>query len=550
VAVFISIFQRYSPKTLKSRDKILKTKKMKIIKTIFLVLLNTCFSYAQNWNEIIKVAASDRSTSDYFGYSIAISGEYAIVGAYQDGEDVTGKNSKSRAGSAYIYKITNGIWTQQQKIVASDRAFGDNFGMKVAISGNYAVVGAPFEDEDALGGNTASGAGSVYIFKQTNGIWTQQQKIVASDRATSDGFGSVAIDGDYIIVGASGNPKDILGGDIKINAGAAYIFKQTNGTWSQQQKIVATDRTEQVRFGNSVSISGDYILVGAWLDDNDASGANAKVESGSAYIFKQTNGIWSQQQKIVASDRSANDGFGTSVSISGNYAILGTNGESEDEIGGNTKLGAGSAYIFKLTNSIWTQQQKIVASDRASNDGFGGSVSISGDYAIAGAYLNNSDVLGVFAINGSGSAYIFKQANGIWTQQQKIVASDRAADDNFGISVAISNKYVCVGAYLDDAIGTNPNQGNAGSAYIFEFSLPTGYISDESTTKFPYSYVEEGLVRIVGLPSGTHVSLINMSGEEVSQTTANENITNLPVSITGLYLVRAGFFNSKVVVNK
>jgi hypothetical protein len=409
------------------------------------------------------------ATNDNFGYSVAINGDYAIVGAYQEDEDASGASLLSGAGSAYIFKKTAGLWAQQQKIVASDRAADDRFGYSVAISGDYAIVGAHLEDEDASGGATASGAGSAYIFKQTAGLWVQQQKIVASDRAGADLFGSsVAISGDYAIVGAYSEDQDASGGAPLSAAGSAYIFKQTGGVWAQQQKIVASDRAVDDNFGYSVSISGDYAIVGAYQEDENPSGGATATDAGSAYIFKQTGGVWAQQQKIVAADRATLDNFGYSVAIHGDYAIVGAYQEDQDASGGASLSAAGSAYIFQQTAGVWVQQQKIVAADRAATDFFGFSVAISGDHAIVGAYQEDHDANGGAAVTVAGSAYVFKQTAGVWAQQQKIVASDRAADDRFGYCVAISGKYAIVGAPFEDHDASGANMiTNTGSAYIF-----------------------------------------------------------------------------------
>jgi hypothetical protein len=432
--------------------------------------------FAQNWNQIIKVVASDRAVDDEFGRSVAISGDYAIVGAALECHNATGGDSLYRAGSAYIFKNNAGTWTQMQKIVASDRGATDMFGITVAISGDYAIVGANGEDEDATGGNTLSLSGSAYIFKNIAGTWSQVQKIVASDRAINDLFGgSVSISGDYAIVGASNEDHDASGGNTLNLSGSAYIFKNIAGTWSQVQKIVASDRGASDYFGNSVAISGDYAIVGAYLEDHDVTGGNTLSNAGSAYIFKNTLGTWSQVQKIVASDRGGEDRFGYSVAISGDHAIVGAILEDNDAVGGNPASNSGSAYIFKNTAGTWSQLQKIVASDRETQDEFGFSVAISGDHAIVGAHFEDHNATGGNTLLGAGSAYIFKNTTGTWSQVQKIVASDRWTYDEFGRSVAISGDYALVSAFREDenATGGNPLI-DAGSAYIFKNCTKSG----------------------------------------------------------------------------
>ena len=145
---------------------------------------------AQNWDEIIKVAASDRAADDYFGWSVAVSGDYAVVRSPYEDEDASGGNTMNDAGSAYIFQNNSGIWEEVQKIVASDRDVSDFFGISVAVSGDYAIVGANSENEDTSGGNTMNDAGSAYIFYNNAGIWEEVQKITASDRDFNDLFGS------------------------------------------------------------------------------------------------------------------------------------------------------------------------------------------------------------------------------------------------------------------------------------------------------------------------------------------------------------------------
>jgi len=260
-----------------------------------------------------------------------------------------------------------------------------------------------------------------------SGIATETQKLVASDADSNDDFGySVSISGDYAIVGAplDGNNTDI-----------AYIFHNDGTTWNEQEKLTASDANENDYFGNSVSISGETAIVGAY-NDNDPN------NSGSAYIFHKEGTTWTQQQKLTASDAEFVS-FGSSVSISGSTAIVGAYGNDDNGIL------SGSAYIFERVGTTWTQQQKLLASDADLFDSFGWSVSISGATAIVGSPNNDN----------SGSAYIFNRKGTTWTEQEKLTASDAAANDNFGISVSISGATAIVGAWLDN---------NKGSAYIFD----------------------------------------------------------------------------------
>ena len=282
-------------------------------------------------------------------------------------------------------------------------------------------------------------SGSAYIFTRNSNAWSQQAKIKPNDGATINRFGiSVSISGDYAIVGA--NQDD----DNGANSGSAYIFTRNSNAWSQQAKIKPNDGAANDQFGLSVSISGDYAIVGADNDDDNGD------DSGSAYIFTRNDSNWSQQTKIKPNDGTNTDGFGASVSISGDYAIVGS--QFDDDNGS----ASGSAYIFTRNGSTWSQQTKIKPNDGTTVDRFGLSVSISGDYAIVGAIWDDD--------NGanSGSAYIFTRNSNAWSQQAKIKPNDGAANDQFGLSVSISGDYAIVGADNDD-----DNGDDSGSAYIF-----------------------------------------------------------------------------------
>jgi len=324
------------------------------------------------WTQQQKIQATDKQAGDFFGYSVAIDGDTAVVGAQAE------ETGATDAGSVYIFTRSGTTWTQQQKIVASDLQAWDQFGNSVSIDGDTVVVGA--NGEDTGGAN----AGAAYVFTRSGTTWTQQQKIQASDLQASDSFGtSVSISGDTVVVGAY--REDTGGAD----AGAAYVFTRSGTTWTQQQKIQASDLQASDLFGQSVSISGDTVVVGAYSEDTGGS------DAGSVYIFTRSGTTWTQQQKIQASDPEAEDTFGNSVSIDGDTVVVGAQYE---DTGGTS---AGAAYVFTRSGTTWTEQQKIVASDAQATDYFGQAVAIDGDTVVVGAYLE--DTGGAEA----GAAYIF-----------------------------------------------------------------------------------------------------------------------------------------------
>jgi streptogramin lyase len=442
----------------------------------------------EGWTQASKIVVDVRNGPDQFGKAVATYGDYAVVGAYKDADDYQNQDSLEETGSVYVFKKENGNWTQVQKISANDRSARDNFGRAVAMYGDYIVVGSVYADTDASDQNSVSDAGAVYIYKNNDGTWEFVQKIVASDRGSSDEFGtSVAIEGDTILVGAYGEDEDTTNQNTLSDAGSVYVYKNNNGTWQETQKLVASDRAEDGYFGYDISISGDNAIIGAYGDDE---------EVGSAYIFTNNSGTWQETQKIEASDRNDEVYYGASVAISGDFAIVGAYYDSYDDNNNYIEY-SGSAYVYKNNNGTWQETQKLVPNDRDESDYFGFSIAMSGDYAIFGQPDEDEDADGIDRKTEAGSAYIFKvNSSGTWEQVQKIVANDRTASDYFGFSVAMSDTSAIVGANLDgdDANGNN-NQANAGSAYIFTPPTAPTVTSTPTTTATvgtEYKYILQG----------------------------------------------------------
>ncbi len=394
------------------------------------------------WRQQRKLTADDGAAFDQFGFSVALSGDTVVVGAV--GDD-TGANSNQ--GSAYAFVIRANDLVQQQPLTAADGAALDAFGNAVAVSGDTAVVGAPF---DSIGANGAQGSAYIFTrgFTPSGAVWTLQQKLTASDGAADDRFGkSVALSGDTVVVGAY---LDDIGGNT--DQGSAYVFTRSGTVWTQQQRLTANDGASIDQFGFSVALSGDTVVAGANRDN-----IISPIDQGSAYVFTRSGTVWTQQQRLSASDGADEDNFGVSVSLSGDTMVVGAYG---DDNGAN--VDQGSAYVFTRgftpSGAVWTQQQRLTANDGAANDSFGFSVALSGDTVVVGAFLNDTG-----AIANQGAAYVFTRVGTLWLQQQRLVANDGVANDHFGFSVTISGDTAVVGAEGDDT-GANFDQG---SAYVF-----------------------------------------------------------------------------------
>ena len=320
---------------------------------------------------------------DNFGNSVAISGDYAIVGAF--GDDPSGVTN---AGSAYIYFRSGTTWSLQATLPNPEPAQNDRFGYSVAISGDYAIVGA-FEDDPS----GVTNAGSAYIYFRSGTTWSLQATLPNPAPAADDRFGfSVAISGDYAIVGAfEDDPSGVT------NAGSAYIYFRSGTTWSLQATLPNPAPAQADRFGFSVAISGDYAIVGAYFDD-----PSGVTDAGSAYIYFRNGTNWSLQATLPNPAPAGSDQFGFSVAISGDFAIVGANLDDPSGVGN-----AGSAYIYFRSGTTWSLQATLPNPAPAADDRFGFSVAISGDYAIVGANLD--DPSGVTNA-GSAYIYVNLQA--------------------------------------------------------------------------------------------------------------------------------------------
>lgn len=397
--------------------------------------------------EETKLFAADGGEGDQFGYSVALSGDTALIGVRFDDDDANGLES----GSAYVFTRSGTTWSQQARLTAADGSDRDWFGVRVALEGDTAVVPADADDSDVNGIDS----GSVYVFTRSGTIWTQQAKLTASDGAAVDLFGySVALSGDTILIGARFDDDDIMG----VDSGSVYVFTRSGTTWSQQVKLTAADGAAGDEFGYSVALSGDTAVITANADDSDFNG----VDSGSAYVFTRTGSDWSQQAKLTAADGDAGDLFGVRVALDGDTALIGSRLDDNDANG----IDSGSVYVFTRSDGTWSQQAKLTAADGGAGDWFGYTVALTENVALIGAQFNDG-------VNGvdSGSAYVFTRSGTAWSQKTKLTAADGKPGDQFGGKVAISGDTVVVGARLVDDVVRGVDSG---SVYIFTGLLDAG----------------------------------------------------------------------------
>jgi len=435
------------------------------------------------------VKALNTDAGDEFGKSVALSGDTLAVGAPFESSMATGingdqtDNSAPKSGAVYVFVRSGGIWSKQAYIKASNTDANDQFGTSVALNGDTLVVGAPFESSNSTvinfgqSDDSASYAGAVYVFVRSGGTWTQQAYVKGSNTAPSDQFGSsVALDGDTLVAGAP-------------SSGKVYMFIRSNTTWTQQGYMNAVGigfGWSVAVSGDTLAVGAPFESSNATVINGDQNDTSAP-DAGAAYVFVRSGGTWSQEAYVKAFNTDIGDNFGWSVALSGDTLAVGAPLEDSNAQGidgdqyDNSAKDAGAVYVFSRDNSAWSQQAYLKASNSDPGDNFGWSVAVSGDVLAVGAPLedSNSTLINIGQSDNSaqyaGAAYVFVRSGGIWTQQEYVKASNADPYDWFGYSVALDRGTVAVGAVQEDsdATGVNGDQTDnsaldSGAAYVFQ----------------------------------------------------------------------------------
>jgi hypothetical protein len=234
-----------------------------------------------------ELTAADGVPGDTLGYSVALSGKIAVIGAY---------GANNNTGAAYVFVQSGSTWTQQAKLTAADGVPGDETGASVAVSGNRSVIGAPYKNK---------GTGAAYVFVQSGSNWAQQAELTASDGASEAQCGfSVAVSGNTAVIGAPGRSN---------YTGAAYVYVAGGGTWTQQAELTASEGAAGDQFGYSVAVSGNIAVIGAPSFNH----------TGESYVYVHNSSTWMQRAKLVAADGGPVDYFGWSVAASGTTGTIG-----------------------------------------------------------------------------------------------------------------------------------------------------------------------------------------------------------------------------------
>ena len=384
-----------------------------------------CFALGEQ-----KVTDPHGAAGDIYGAALAIDGDMALVASEWD--DDKGTDS----GAVFVFRCTGSSWQRVQKLVPSDGQAGDNFGRAVSLSGNTALIGTHWDDDN---GNES---GSAYVFNYNGSQWIQAQKLLAADGQAGDRFGNtVFVQGDVLAVGAW---LEDQGGSA---AGAAYVFRFNGTQWVQEQKLQASDKEAGDNFGRYVYIDGDALIVGAYHDDDGGSNA------GAAYVFRYSGAEWVEEQKLVAWDAAAFDNYGWSCAILGDVAVVGA--FQDDDLGSNS----GSAYVYRFNGTNWLPEQKLLASNGVANDRLGYTVVMDRNHILLTAPAS----LTVGA--GPGAMYLYRQTSAGWIEQQIFAPSDGAPQDAFGFHADLDGHVALTGSWRDDDAGPD-----TGSAYFYGFN--------------------------------------------------------------------------------
>lgn len=312
------------------------------------------------WMQEQKLVPADAAAFDFFGWSVAIDGDTAVVGAISD------QDAAPDGGSVYVFRYNGATWQPEAELFASDANDGDHFGVSVALQGDTLLVGADLNDQNG------TWSGAAYVFRKENGVWTERQKLEPSTPSSYEHFGaSVDLDGDLLVVGAYGGPSQLF-------RGTAYVFRFNGQAWQEDAALVGSLSASGDFFASAVAISNGRVLCGArWADVGTINGT--VLDTGEAYVFAHDGQSWYEEQRITEQDPQPGDGLGYAVDLAPDLALIGVH--NRDEFG----VRSGEAVILRRFGSAWLHEPRVIPSDTREGDMFGLGVALQGRYALIGA---------------------------------------------------------------------------------------------------------------------------------------------------------------------
>jgi hypothetical protein len=386
-------------------------------------------AWAAEWIFHEKITASNEHPRQEFGYSVSVSGGYAVVGAKERHNASVG----ARAGAAYVYCWNGESWDEQDILLPAALYPDSRFGYSSSIDGDLVLVGAP-RDQPA-----GYYSGSAFVYRRNGTEWVEEAKLLASNASSGDRFGrGVSIGGGIGVVGAyyaDGNAAA---------SGAAYVFEHGELGWQEQAKLAASDGARDDLFGYTVAVCGDYAIVGAPGD------ADAGTYTGAAYVFDKTSEGWSQEAKLTAPTPMEDAFFGGAVAICDGLIAVGANGT------GLSTYPASAVHVYRYDEGLWLCEATLIGA--GGRDFFGNSIGIDGERLLVGAHDGDG------AAHESGTAYCFHHNGTQWVKTAQLSAPDGVWADRFGSTVSLDGDVAFVGAYH--------NREARGAAYVYIIPEP------------------------------------------------------------------------------
>lgn len=396
-----------------------------------------------------RMKADNAGNNDGFGSSVAVSGDTVVVGASLEAGpgDVL-----ANSGAAYVFIRNGNTWTQQGYLRAPNAGIDDAFGSVVAISGNVIAVGASSEDATAAGdpsNNALTNSGAVYVFTRTDSTWSFQSRLKAPNAGEQDRFGSaVALSPDFLAISATSEDNDsgsvLTDNNNGFNDGAVYVYEPNGASWTLEGYLKASTTDTADSFGTALALSGNTLAVGAFYDGSD----------GSCAVFVHDGTSWSEQAVLNGSETMANDLFGTSVAIAGDVLVVGAPADDVNQSGTITSVDhdSGAAYVFTRTAGVWTERAVLRGFNRETKDAFGTSVAVSGNFVAIGAPYEGSDLNGsrTPGVTQSGAVYLYSRSGTNWPLKRLLKGGSNMAFGRFGQSLAMEGATLISGANGED----------------------------------------------------------------------------------------------------
>lgn len=369
------------------------------------------------WVQQAYLKAANIDIGDTFGWRLALEGDTLVISAYTESGDAAStaqapNNNATFAGAVYVFARSGSTWTQEAYLKASNAESNDIFGYALALDGDTLAVGTPYESGDATStaetpNDSAHNAGAVYVFERSGTSWLQKAYLKASNAEAGAYFGlALALEDDRLVVGApsedgsaasTGETPDTAAA----NAGAAYVFARSAGTWTQQAYLKASNAEAQDYFGCAVALDGDTLALGALGEAGSAASTaeapdNLAAGAGAVYVFVNTGDAWTQTHYVKATNASEAAAFGSALGLESGLLAVGAYNESGDatssvEAPNAAAAGAGAAYVFAREAAGWTQFAYVKASNAGDHDQFGIALALDGTTLVVGANQEDGD---------------------------------------------------------------------------------------------------------------------------------------------------------------